>query len=211
MKFVLCVEGQTEHKVLAEFLKRWLDHRLSGSVGVSTANLRGLSHFLRKTPRKALEHLDGPRRAKTIAVIGLLDLYGPQHRDFYPKNLASADERYTWGKREVETQVGHERFRMFFAVHEVEAWILSQPEIIPPEVRRRIGRNLNEPERVDFGNHPSKVLNDAYRSGTDRTYKKTVHGRDLFNRLDPEVAYEKCPHLKEMLDDMLQLARQAGL
>jgi hypothetical protein len=44
-----------------------------------------------------------------------------------------------------------------------------------------------------------------------RHYKKRVHGADLFAKLDPEVAYGKCPHLKMMLDEMLRLAEEAGI
>lgn len=40
-----------------------------------------------------------------------------------------------------------------------------------------------------------------------RTYKKVVNGKDLFGRVDPAVAYEKCPRLRELLDKMLDLAR----
>lgn len=42
-------------------------------------------------------------------------------------------------------------------------------------------------------------------------YKKTVDGANLFADLDPAVAYEKCPHLKAMLDTLLSLARHFGL
>jgi hypothetical protein len=46
---------------------------------------------------------------------------------------------------------------------------------------------------------------------TNRTYKKTTHGSELFSQLDVELAYAKCPRLKELLDEMLNLAKSAGL
>ena len=42
-------------------------------------------------------------------------------------------------------------------------------------------------------------------------YKKTVDGQRLFAKLDPSVAAKKCPHLTELLAEMLQLAHDAGL
>ena len=37
MKFILFVEGRTEHKAIPSFLKRWLDPQLSKPVGVKSA------------------------------------------------------------------------------------------------------------------------------------------------------------------------------
>jgi hypothetical protein len=34
-----------------------------------------------------------------------------------------------------------------------------------------------------------------------------VNGKELFRRLDPNIAYGKCPNLKELLDKMLELAK----
>jgi uroporphyrinogen-III decarboxylase len=49
-----------------------------------------------------------------------------------------------------------------------------------------------------------------YDSQIKRTYKKVVNGKELFGKLDPDVAYQKCPKLKEMLDKMLELSAKAG-
>jgi len=38
--------------------------------------------------------------------------------------------------------------------------------------------------------------------------RKILDGSDLFSRLDPEIAGRKCPRLKEMLDEMLKLAKE---
>jgi hypothetical protein len=35
-----------------------------------------------------------------------------------------------------------------------------------------------------------------------------THGKDLFDKLNPEVAYRKCPHLKDLLDEMLRMAKE---
>jgi len=36
MKFILFVEGHTENKVLAKFLKQWLDPQTDNPVGIKT-------------------------------------------------------------------------------------------------------------------------------------------------------------------------------
>ena len=204
MKFILFVEGHTEQKVLPAFFKRWLDPRLCQQVGVQPVRFDGWPHFVKKCPGKAKLHLDSSVSPGVIAVIGLLDLYGPQ---FYPPHLASAQERLQWAVADLERKVGDPRFRMFFAVHEIEAWLLSNPEVFPPPIRDALVRNCGDPETVDFEEPPGKLLARLYIERTGRTYKKVVHGQELFTKLDPEVAYRKCPQLKNMLDSMLQMAR----
>jgi hypothetical protein len=36
-----------------------------------------------------------------------------------------------------------------------------------------------------------------------------VNGKELFGKLNPDVAYQNCPKLKELLDKMLELAKQS--
>jgi hypothetical protein len=96
MKFVLFVEGHTEKKSLPQFLKRWLDPRLTKPVGIKIVRFDGWSDFVKSAPTKALLYLNGPDRDDIAAVIGLLDLYGPT---FYPENKQTANERYDWAKK----------------------------------------------------------------------------------------------------------------
>ena len=207
MKFVLLVEGHTE-KNAAEFLKRWLDPHLDKSVGMQVVRFNGYAELIRKLPTKARMHLEGPRNEDIIAVIGLLDLYGP---NFYPEHMTTADERYGWGVQHLENEVNHERFRMFFAVHEFEAWLLSQPTIFPRDIVATLQGKIAQPEMIDFDEPPAKLLDRIYKARTKRAYKKTTYGKELFAKLDPVVAVKKCPRLNEMLTEMLRLAKDAGL
>ena len=209
MKFVMLVEGKTERDSAAGFIKRWLDPRLRQPVGIQVVSFDGYADLTRKIQTKAKMHLEGPRRTEIIAVIGLLDLYGP---DFYPDSTTSVAERYAWGKAHFEkTIVGLENFRMFFAVHEFEAWLLSQPQIFRREVKSVLEKDARAPEAINFSEPPAKLLDRIYRKQTRRNYKKTTHGKELFPKLDPVIAAAKCPYLKEMLDEMLSLAKKAGL
>ena len=207
MRFVLFVEGHTEDIALPAFLKRWLDPRLGQPVGIRTVRFDGWAALLKDAPLKAHMHLHGPAKADLIAVISLLDLYGPT---FYPSHLIASDARYAWARGHIEAQVKHPRFFQFFAVHELEAWLLSDPRIFPAEIKKSLPGKVANPETVNFDEPPAKLLERLYAAHTKRSYKKVVNGRELFGRLDPEVAYRQCPKLKELLDKMLELAQAAS-
>jgi len=208
MKFVLFVEGHTEKKSLPEFLKRWLDPLLSQRVGIKIVRFDGWSDYVRETPKKARLYLDGPDRGDIVAVIGLLDLYGPT---FYPENMTNAKERYDWAKRDLERQVDRPKFRQFFAVHECEAWLLSQGEVFPMEIKKALPGRCAQPETVNFNEPPKKLLQKLYKEKLQTSYKEVTHGAELFSELDPKAAVDKCPRLGEMLNEMLTLAQAAGL
>lgn len=203
MKIVLFVEGQTE-MVLGSFFKRWLDARLPDRIGVKMVRFTGWSDYYDKISTKAELYLSGKTGADVIAGIGLLDLYGP---DFYPTGVTTSAERYSWGKRHLEEKVGHTRFRQHFAVHETEAWLLAAPENLPRDVRAALPGRSARPEEVNFDQPPSKLLARLYREKLSRGYKKIIDGASLFRALPPEQALEKCPYLKSLLNEMIQLAQ----
>ncbi|MBN2211890.1 MAG: DUF4276 family protein [Sedimentisphaerales bacterium] len=208
MKFVLLVEGTTEKNSIAAFLKRWLDKQLPYSVGVSADKLDGFGEFQRKAAKKAQMYLQGPKSQDTIGVIGILDLFGP---NFYPSDVNTMNERYQWMVEYFEKQVGHPKFRMFMAVHEYEAWLFSRRDILPREVADQLQSEQRPPEKINFDKPPAKRLTEAYFKALNRHYKKPVDGKLLFDKLDPEIAVQKCPYLQSMLNAMLDMARQAGV
>ena len=208
MKFVLFAEGYTEKKALPEFLKRWLDPRLSQPVGIKIVRFDGWSDYARGTPKKANMYLNSPERQDIIAVIGLLDLYGPT---FYPAHTTSAKERFDWAKEDLEKKVNHPKFRQHFAVHECEAWLLSWPDGFPDKVKKALPGKCAQPEQVNFDEPPKRLLQRLYRDKDGTSYKEITHGAELFGELDPNVAYGKCPCFRIMLDDMMALAEKAGL
>jgi len=205
MKFILFVEGKTEQKSIPAFLKRWLDPQLKQPVGIKPVKFEGWAELVKDAPVKAGMYLANP---DVIAVISLLDLYGPT---IYPGHAVSAEDRITWGRQHMEKLVGQNRFRHFFAVHEVEAWVLSDASLLPPPVRKGLPAGAKQPETVNFDTPPAVLLDRLYTQATGRGYKKVAYGKDLFGKLDPGVAYAKCPQLKALLDEMLALAKGAGL
>ncbi len=208
MKFILFVEGHTEYKAVPSFLKRWLDPRLRRSVGIKSVRFDGWAELVGDVSKKAHWYLDGPGKAEVIAVISLLDLYGPT---IYPADARSTADRLQWGKNHIEGKVSHERFRHFFAVHETEAWLLSDPDIFPRSIRDGMPEMVATPEQVNFNTPPAKLLDSLYSRIQRNSYKKVVYGRQLFDKLDPNLAYQRCPALRNLLDEMLSLARTAEL
>jgi len=206
MKFILFVEGHTEHKAVASFLKRWLDPKTPKNVGIKVVRFDGWPEMVKDMPKKAKMHLAGPDRTNVIAVLALLDLYG---LTFYADHLRTSKERLEWATQEMENKVGDSRFHMFFAVHELEAWLLSQPEIFPGPIAEAIRKIPHAPEDVNFDAPPSKRLCGFYQQNTRRKYKKTTHGVQLFGKLDPRVAASKCPELQKMLEAMLKMVQDS--
>lgn len=201
MKFALYVEGYTE-RALSLFMKRWLDSKLSHRIEVKPVRFKGCGDYLSNFAQRAKRDLDSGR---VIAVIGLLDLYGAALR--FPHN-SSIDAKYNWAKAELERQVEHSRFRQHFAVHETEAWLLSDPSIFPAAIRPRMEKFADRPESVDFQDPPAKLLRHLY-AAAGRDYMKVTDGAALFGKLNPEVACARCPHLNLLLSDMLVLATAA--
>jgi hypothetical protein len=206
MKFILFVEGKTEKGALSDFFKRWLDPRLAEPVGVRVVRFNGWSDYLDDIRSRAELNLSGKSGADVIAGIGLLDLYGPT---FYPNNVSSAANRYAWAKQHIEGIVLQGRFRQYFAVHETEAWLLSDMTLLPAETRSAFPGRCAQPEQVNFDEPPSFLLDRIYRQRLHRPYKKVIDGKNLFLDLDPEAARARCPYLRRMLDEMLELAHAA--
>jgi hypothetical protein len=188
---------------LPDFLRRWLNAKMHVRIGVQPVHFSGWAELVKDSPTKARLHLRNP---DVIAVIALLDLHGPT---FYPKNCTTVDERYCWAKTHLQNQVGDSRFRQHFAVHELEAWILSQPDVLPASVRKKLPPKAGNPESVNFDEPPASLLDRLYEEATGRSYKKRTYGEELFRKLDPQLVCDKCPHFRKLADDLVELAKIA--
>lgn len=199
MKFVLLCEGETERKVLAPLLQRWLEGRVAKRVGFLSVGFNGWADLERDAAQKAALHLRNP---DVLGVISLLDLYGP---NFYPAHLTTAEQRREWGMQHMASKIKHDRYRHHFAIHEIEAWLLSQPSILPPAVAKKLPGRAEKPETVNSDEPPAKLLNRLYNEVLHKDYKKVVEGQKLFAKLDPALVYAKCPAFKALADDLLAL------
>lgn len=202
MKFILFVEGPTEAKALPAFFKRWLDPQLTQPVGIDAVHFDGSAELIAQTPSRAHKALHAPGR-DVIAVIALLDFSGVALS--FPPSVTEVEEKVTWAKQELEGRVKDPRFRQFFAVHELEAWLLSDTGLFPNEVKSALPGS--PPEKINSHETPSKLLGKLYQSKMRKPYKKLADGEKFFAKLDPKTACAKCPHLKALLDEMLELAK----
>jgi Domain of unknown function (DUF4276) len=209
VRFILFLEGHTEQSGIARFLKRYLDPpRLKERVAITCVRFAGWSEMVKDLGQLAYLHLNDPKyRDQTIGLVALLDLYGPS---FYPSHVETASQRVSWAKAHFEKKVKHPKFRMFFAVHEVEAWFLSDLSLFPSELRKALSRKVKKPESVNFDTPPKALLKRLYREKLKREYKQVTQGIEFFAQLDPKAASAMCPYLKAMLDDMVSMAEGAG-
>ncbi|MBF0536840.1 MAG: DUF4276 family protein [Nitrospirae bacterium] len=196
MKIMLLVEGATEKKALPGFFKRWLDKKSSNKIGIDAVKIDNIKIDL---INRASNYLKGH---EVIAVIGIVDIYELKE---IKRDGKDREEYYLYAKQEIEKRVGHEMFFQFFAVHETEAWLLSDPNIFPRQVQEAIRQELvkkNGPESVNFDTPPAKLLDRLYRKELNRKYNKITDGNNLFTKLAPDTAYSKCPYLKQILDKL---------
>jgi hypothetical protein len=201
VKIILYVEGDTEKEVLPQFLRLWVNPRLENNVRIAPVNLDGVSNYLKEFANRARLDLSA---VDVLGCVGVIDLYGSGLR--YPNGTIEA--KYEWAKNELEKQVGDPRFRQHFPVHETEAWLLSEPQIFPRDIASDLPKTPT-PERVNFQFPPSHRLKDLYWQKLGKKYRKPIEGSRLFQKLDPEVASVRCPHLKLLLEDILLLATAA--
>ncbi|MHC1791600.1 DUF4276 family protein [Solidesulfovibrio sp.] len=203
MKIVLLVEGHTERETLRKFFQGWLKGKVEPLPAVSVVNTKGCDNHVKDCAQKASLYLN---ESDVLAVIGLLDLHGPT----YPGHCATVDQKRAYLRDRLEKEVGSPNFRQHFAIHELEAWLLSDPDIFPAEVKKAVAKKNARPEALQGNDLPSKLLERLYLEKTKRDYKKRAHGAELFSKLDPDRAAAKCPALKALLDDLLAFAQAAN-
>ena len=205
----LFVEGDTERgearqKTLSRFFHNWLDPQLPdrGKVGLVPVKFQGVSDYLDRLVRKLESYLDD---SKASFVFGLLDLYGLPAERIDLSGCTTVAEKVLHARNTIHAKVParvKNRFRQHFAVHEVEAWLLAYPERWPAEVRAQITKR--PPEDIDFKEPPAKFLSRIL----GRRYKKTVCAKNIFPFVDPQVAIDKCPYLRRLAEDVLEVARR---
>lgn len=195
---------------LGRFLHKHLDAALGGGsrVGLKLFDRGGKDRYLSNLGADVARHL---RQARVVAVFGLLDLYNLSTSGINMRGCTTSEDRVKAARKHIEGLMpadGRDKFHQHFAVHETEAWLLGCQEVFPTQVRPKLPKG--SPEAVDLDNPPSKRIAEAYRRGFgNREYHKKKDGRALFDRLDPHQAAEACPHLKALLDDLLNVARNA--
>jgi hypothetical protein len=207
-RIALFVEGDTERgdarrRTLSPFFHKWLDPQLprESKVGITAVKFQGVSNYLDDLPQKVKLYLDNKR---ANCVFGLIDLYGIPANRIDLSSYSTIAEKVEAARAYIRALVPGQyldRFRQHFAVHEVEAWLLAYPKEWPAAVRSQITKR--PPEQVNFNEPPAKFLKRILGG----RYKKTTTAMNIFPKVDPDAAYEQCHYLKELMDDLLRVAR----
>ena len=199
---MLFVEGHSEFQAISQFVGNWLEKNLPSGprVGVIPVNLKGVGNYQREIGAKVERTLEGNRAQFAF---GLVDLYGLDDVIDLSK-CVTVEDKITASRNHFEKKIPpnyRKRFRQHFAIHELEAWLLAYPNEWPEVIREQL-RKIKKPEKVNFQEPPAKLLKRLLK----RRYRKTVFASKIFPRVDPNVAYQKCPNLRAMLDEILEVA-----
>jgi hypothetical protein len=204
----LFVEGDTERgearrRTLSVFFHKWLDPQLptASKLGITPVKFQGVSNYLDDLPQKVALYLDNGR---ANFVFGLVDLYGIPGDRIDISRCTTIEEKVKAARAYIRSLVPvqhRDQFRQHFAVHEVEAWLLAYADEWPAAVRSQISKQ--PPEQVNFNEPPAKFLKRVLGG----RYKKTTTAMNLFPKVDPQVAIDRCPYLKLLADDLLRVAK----
>jgi hypothetical protein len=207
MRFVFIVEGKTEMVSLQQFFERFLLGRGISGIRVDFRNRKTASAVFREAPQFACDLIGAPDSADIVAVYSLMDLF---NAGIFPRKGMNVEERCDWATSDMHARYSDPRYRHFFAVFETEAWLLSDPDCFTDAMRNDLKSLKARPETVNDISGPADRIGDSYLKRHNRKYIKPEQGRTFFQKLDPEKAYQSCPTLRLLLDDMLYRCEHGG-
>lgn len=143
-----------------------------------------------------------------LAAFALVDLKGTSVN--YPASSTSYIDKARFVKEHLKGFLSGlseaDRFYPHVAVHDIETWILADRGAVTNYFRISTVPYLADcPEAIDFNRPPSYILGDLFKSN-GLVYRKTVHGPELFSTVDFDIVYNKCPHFKDFVDDLIKVA-----
>ena len=215
MTLAIYCEGDTEALALPRLVHYFQKSRLgSDPIKIKILNVKGVGNYVRAIGSNVQIRLD----QGDWFVFGLLDFYGIGIP--LPKLSATVDNPIEARLKHLEQVIVsrvaepyRKKFKQHFAVHEVEAWIFADERALSKQLAGARVPSEAHPEELNTGNHPAKRLASLY-SKHGQTYIKSVDGPLLLKAGEPELIYDKCPHFRLFIDDVLEAcnhdARAAG-
>ena len=100
--------------------------------------------------------------------------------------------------------------RCHVIIHEVDAWILADEQVIAQRLKIKNIPSWQQPENVNDEKPPSKVLQELFRtrSPLKKRYSKYKDGVDMLEKVDWQKIYDKCPAFKQLVDDLRNCCKQ---
>ncbi|MDR2208524.1 MAG: DUF4276 family protein [Azoarcus sp.] len=224
IRLKILVEGPSEEvfvkQVLAPHLKQ---HKVNVTpvIIVTKKRVDGYEHRGGGLSwKKVLEHLRYLAN-DSDAISTLFDFYGlPKKFPGYREACAEQNPRN--GVEVLEERLAqefkHPNFIPFFALHEFETWLFSDPDtvatyfgepVLANELRKAV-QGAVEPEFINHGikTHPKKRLDDMLDK-LSLAYKETSDGPILMSNIGISTVRSACPHFSGWLDRLEQLGKMA--
>jgi hypothetical protein len=211
LRFVLLVEGPSEKLALPQFFKRWLDERFLVPIDIKAIVRTGAANVCEEAPKDVPKLLNALNAPELVGIISICDLASELP---FLNPSKSKTERIEIATKFMLDKVDHDKYRHFFIVHELEAWLLSNPTIFGKELGSEVSKKIKKnPEEINDKKPPAKLLDEVFFAKTGRNYedRKPETCANAFRKLDVEKAYAACPSLAAILDEMLSMALAAGL
>lgn len=90
---------------------------------------------------------------------------------------------------------------VFYMVQEMEAWFISQPEILDNFYNFEISRRIVK-KHASLFEQPDKELQRITKDTTKKAYHKVNHGSQLLKLLDIEKLMREFPEFKRLIDKL---------
>ncbi len=197
MKIKVLCEGQTEQGLRSLLIKAVA----VPGCGMQIKTYKGIGALLRGLDgRIEFELLSGAK-----IIFCLVDYYHyPLPED--AKNLP-LEQRLNKIKADVVGRIDESRrssVRCHVVVHEVEAWILADEQVLAQKLKIKNPPHWDKPETVNDMKPPAKILEELFRTRSQfkKRYSKYKDGVTLLEKADWQKVYAKCPTFKQLVDDL---------
>jgi hypothetical protein len=213
-KVHILVEGQTEDEFVREILGEYLSPRgiyLSTTIVKTKRAIGGNPAFKGGAVSYGKIEFDVKRLvhdSSASLVTTMIDFYRlpsnfPGFNDHAAKS-GSPLQCVTYLEDKFRAAINHPKFLPYISIHEFEALLFSDPDIIVREVRGEdektraalyaINKRYSSPEDINKDHPPSKRILEYLTE-----YEKILHGILIAIEIGVDRMRQKCPHFHEWL------------
>ncbi|SDD33038.1 DUF4276 family protein [Williamwhitmania taraxaci] len=100
-----------------------------------------------------------------------------------------------------ENEISDYKDSVFFMIQEMEAWFISQPEILDHFYNDNISNRLAK-KHASLFEEPDKELQRITKNTARKTYHKVNHGAQLLKLLDIDKLMRDFPEFKRLIDKL---------
>ena len=93
------------------------------------------------------------------------------------------------------------RNSVFYMIQEMEAWFLSQPDVLDRFYREEISKRIPK-KHAELIAEPDRELQNITRNSHKGKYHKVRHGAQLLQMLDAGRLYADFSDFKQLIDDL---------